>query len=54
MEEQHIFGEFGYFQVLYHKYQPTKSGSKAPPPHPAQKRAISFGHRTKESNMEDF
>ncbi len=24
MEEQHIFGEFGYFQVLYHKYQPTK------------------------------
>ncbi len=28
--------------------------SKAPPPHPAQKRAISFGHRTKESNMEDF
>ncbi len=25
-----------------------KSGSKAPPPHPAQKRATSFGHRTKE------
>ncbi len=32
----------------------SKSGSKAPAPHPTQKRAISFGHRTKGSNMEYF
>ncbi len=31
-------------------HQKNQHLSKAPPPHPAQKRAISFGHRTKESD----
>ncbi len=41
MEEQHTFGEFGYFHVPCHKYQPTKVTlcpdlKTLPPPYAAQ------------------